>query len=83
MYAGLFDGAESATLEVAPGRRLYVHVARGQIQAGGEALASGDALKLTDTTTLQLQQGRQAEVLVFDLPGAHAAAAAAVPSQRS
>ncbi|MFI4869865.1 MAG: pirin family protein [Steroidobacterales bacterium] len=83
VYAGLFDGAESATLEIAPGRRLYVHVARGQIHAGGEALASGDALKLTDTTILLLQQGREAEVLVFDLPGANAGAGAGAPSQRS
>jgi redox-sensitive bicupin YhaK (pirin superfamily) len=69
VYAGLFDGEEHARLEVDPGRRLYVHVARGQIHAGGEGLSSGDALKLTDTTTLVLQQARQAEVLVFDLPG--------------
>src|ERR1700682_1107089 len=29
VYAGLLDGDESVTLEIAPGRRLYVHVARG------------------------------------------------------
>ena len=81
VYAGLFDGQESATLEIAPGRRLYVHVASGQIHAAGEALANGDALKLTDTPTLVLRQGRQAEVLVFDLAGANSAAGA--PSRRS
>ena len=69
MYAGLFDGAESATLEVTPGRRLYVHVARGALTANGVALEAGDALKLTDTTALTLRDGRNAEVLVFDLPG--------------
>jgi len=70
LHAGLFDGAERATLEVGPGRRLYVHVARGRVTANGEALAAGDALKLTDTTTLVLSDGAAAEVLVFDLPGA-------------
>jgi len=70
VYAGLFDGAEAATLELAPGRRLYLHVARGQISADGATLAAGDALKLTDTSTLQLRDARAAEVLVFDLPGA-------------
>jgi len=74
VYAGLFDGGESARLEIEPGRRVYVHVARGQINVTGVALASGDALKLTDTTTLLLQDARQAEVLVFDLPGAASAA---------
>src|SRR3984893_15474833 len=71
VFAGLFSGAESATLEVEPGRRIYVHIARGALSANGVALQAGDALKLTDTTTLQLRDGRDAEVLVFDLPGAH------------
>ena len=69
MYAGLFDGAEQASLEVAAGRRIYVHVARGKIIANGEALAAGDALKLAGTTRLDLSNGADAEVLVFDLPG--------------
>jgi redox-sensitive bicupin YhaK (pirin superfamily) len=69
VYAGLFDGDERATLEVAAGRRLYLHVARGQVDANGTALAAGDALKLTDATSLQISNGRSAEVLAFDLPG--------------
>jgi redox-sensitive bicupin YhaK (pirin superfamily) len=68
VYAGLFDGAESAALDVQPGRRVYVHVARGVLSANGIALETGDALKLTETT-LTLQSGRSAEILVFDLPG--------------
>jgi redox-sensitive bicupin YhaK (pirin superfamily) len=67
-YAGLFDGAEQATLEVRSGRLIYVHVARGAIRANGTALDTGDALKLMDEMTLVLQGGRGAEVLVFDLP---------------
>jgi redox-sensitive bicupin YhaK (pirin superfamily) len=70
VYAGLFDGAERALLEVEPGRRIYVHVARGAIKANGEALSGGDALKLTDATTLSLADGASAEIIVFDLPGA-------------
>ena len=69
VYAGLFDGTEKGNLEVAAGRRIYVHVARGKITANGEALAAGDALKLTDTIALSLSGGSGAEVLVFDLPG--------------
>jgi redox-sensitive bicupin YhaK (pirin superfamily) len=69
LYAGLFAGAERDTLEVAPGRRLYVHVARGRVAANGTALAAGDALKLDGVGTLELRDGADAEVLVFDLPG--------------
>jgi quercetin 2,3-dioxygenase len=68
VYAGLFDGTESASLKVAPGRLIYVHVARGGVQANDVALEAGDALKLSDTEQLQLKDGRDAEVLVFDLP---------------
>ena len=68
IYAGLFDGAEHAALEVKSGRRLYVHVARGALVADGVALEAGDALKVTDGTQLRLEQGKGAEVLVFDLP---------------
>jgi len=68
VYAGLLDGNESASLKVAPGRLIYVHVARGAVQANDVALEAGDALKLSDTEQLQLKDGRDAEVLVFDLP---------------
>ena len=69
LYAGLFDGAERFTLDVAENRRIYVHVARGAITANGEALAAGDALKLTGTAKLDLSNGAAAELLVFDLAG--------------
>jgi quercetin 2,3-dioxygenase len=69
VFAGLFDGPESASLDVENGRRIYVHIASGALTANGVALGAGDALKLTDTRTLTLQNGHDAEVLVFDLPG--------------
>jgi redox-sensitive bicupin YhaK (pirin superfamily) len=69
VYAGLFDAGESAQLGVPPQRRVYVHVARGSIIANGTRLEAGDALKLTETLELTLQEGSGAEVLVFDLPG--------------
>jgi redox-sensitive bicupin YhaK (pirin superfamily) len=68
VYAGLFDGTETATLKVAAGRRIYVHVARGSVDANGAPLGAGDAMKLTDVQELVLKGGREAEVLVFDLP---------------
>jgi redox-sensitive bicupin YhaK (pirin superfamily) len=68
VYAGLFDGQESAAMAIAPGRRFYVHVARGALQVNGQALGAGDALRLVDETTLRIESGRSAEVLVFDLP---------------
>jgi redox-sensitive bicupin YhaK (pirin superfamily) len=69
VYAGLFDGPETAKLSVGNGRRIYVHLARGKLSANGVALSAGDALKITGDGQLRLEQGDTAEVLVFDLPG--------------
>ena len=68
VYAGLFDGAETATLDIEKGRWTYVHVARGSVQVNGAELAAGDALKLKDDKALTIADGKEAEVLVFDLP---------------
>jgi quercetin 2,3-dioxygenase len=70
VYAGLFEGEERAQLQLSPQRQAYVHVARGRITANGAQLEAGDALQLTQTENLVLEKGRDAEVLVFDLPQA-------------
>lgn len=67
LYAGLFDGAESATLTIAAGRKAYVHLIRGELQVNGAALTTGDAALLDNEQTIQLTHGQDAEVLVFDL----------------
>jgi redox-sensitive bicupin YhaK (pirin superfamily) len=67
VYAGLLDGAERARLALEPGRRAYVHVARGTVSVNGRRLAAGDAAKLVGEPAVELDSGGQAEVLVFDL----------------
>jgi redox-sensitive bicupin YhaK (pirin superfamily) len=68
VYAGLFEGDERATLAVAPGRRAYVYVARGEIDVDGQRLVAGDAAMITDTGRVEFAGGQNAEVLAFDLP---------------
>ena len=67
VYAGLFDGAETATHRLAPGRCAYVHVVRGTLVVNDQAVTAGDALMLRDESAVQLAQGAGAEVLLFDL----------------
>jgi redox-sensitive bicupin YhaK (pirin superfamily) len=67
VYAGLFDGEEQVDLGVGADRQVYVHVARGSITANGTALTAGDAVGLSDVTSVSLTKGQGAEVLVFDL----------------
>lgn len=67
VYAGLFDGEESATLKLAANRHAYVHVARGSVSLNGERLNEGDGVRVRQEQLLTLSQGEDAEVLVFDL----------------
>jgi quercetin 2,3-dioxygenase len=67
IYAGLFDGAESARLTLNPARKAYVHLVRGELSVNGQALKTGDAVAVRDESQLVLDQARDAEVLVFDL----------------
>ena len=66
--AGLFDGDETATLYLSPGRRGYVHVARGKLRVNGTPLSAGDAALLRDTDEVNLSDARDSEVIAFDLP---------------
>ena len=67
MYAGLFDGAERASMRLDPARKGYVHVVRGAIEVNGAVLKAGDAALLEGDACLDLSGAEDAEVLVFDL----------------
>ncbi|OGT83019.1 MAG: quercetin 2,3-dioxygenase [Gammaproteobacteria bacterium RIFCSPLOWO2_02_FULL_61_13] len=67
LYAALIDGDESARHALAAGRRAYVHVARGSVSVNGEKLGAGDSLEAVNVNEIVIEQGEQAEVLLFDL----------------
>ena len=67
VYAGLFDGDESASLELGADRHAYVHVARGSVELNGQRLGEGDGARLRGEQRIELARGEGAEVLVFDL----------------
>jgi hypothetical protein len=68
VYASMLDGQDAVTHKVAPGRRAYIHVARGTVKANGTPLGAGDGVKIDEVVAIELKDGRAAEVLVFDLP---------------
>jgi quercetin 2,3-dioxygenase len=67
IYAGLFDGIERAEFALDAKRLGYVHVVRGEASVNDHALKAGDAAKLSGESHLVIDQGRNAEVLFFDL----------------
>ena len=50
-----------------PTRKAWVQVVRGQVVVNGQALAAGDAIGLENESVLKIINGKEAEVLVFDL----------------
>jgi quercetin 2,3-dioxygenase len=67
VYAGLFDGSETAEFALDPARKGYVHLIRGVLVVNGQRLRSGDAVLLENESRIALANGNDAEVLVFDL----------------
>ena len=67
IYAGLFDVDERATVALPPNRFAYIHVARGSVTVNGVTLNEGDGARVRGEDTLTFSDGKQAEVLLFDL----------------
>lgn len=67
IWAARFDGEEEAVHRLQPGRKAWVHVARGNIEVGGERLSSGDAIAITDADTILVRARGPSEVLLFDV----------------
>lgn len=67
LYAGLLDADHRAELHIAPGRKAYVHLVRGELKVNGQTLSTGDAAVMADETRIELSDAQGAEVLVFDL----------------
>ena len=67
LYAGLFDREQGAELPLDPRRKAYVQLVRGELEVNGVRITAGDAALLDGEDMIRLTQGRDAEVLVFDL----------------
>jgi hypothetical protein len=68
LYVGSFAGGEGDEKALAPGRKAYLHVARGRMTLNGVALGAGDGAKISGETHLRLASEGGGEVLLFDLP---------------
>ena len=68
VYTGFFNATERAEFEVTKGRRGYAHVVSGSIAVNETRLNAGDGVKITRPGLFSLQNGRDADVLMLDLP---------------
>lgn len=68
LYAALLAPGETVRHALAPGRRAYLHVARGAAGLKSQSLRSGDGAKIADENVLEIAATEDAEILLFDLP---------------
>ena len=67
IYAGLFNGSQAATVQLDPKRKAYIHLISGTLDINDQGISSGDALLIENESKLEIKNGRDAEILVFDL----------------
>lgn len=67
LYAALLDPAQSLQYTVADSRYAWLHVARGSVEVGGQALMAGDAAAFEPGEAINVTGKSDAEVLLFDL----------------
>lgn len=67
IYAARFDGEEEAIHKLQPGRKLWLHVARGEVEVGGARLGAGDGAAIVDEENVLIHARGPSEVLLFDV----------------
>ncbi|HZH57015.1 pirin family protein [Yanghanlia caeni] len=68
VHAAILGESDALGYEIADGRGVYLHVARGSVTVNGTALNAGDAVKLVQAPRIEVANAADAEVLLFDLP---------------
>lgn len=68
LYAAILNGADHIEHTLEKGRTAYLHLIRGQLEANGTRLSSGDALKFEGEPRIAIANAEAAEFLLFDLP---------------
>ena len=69
LYATVLGAGDTVKHELRPQRHAYVQVAKGGVKLNGETLEAGDGAEISAEKTLELKGVKEAEVLLFDLPG--------------
>jgi len=67
LYVGEFNEQQQASFELAPSRKAYVHLIKGNLEINGIELEGGDALLVESEPNLNFKNAHAAEVLLFEL----------------
>lgn len=68
IYASVLEAGDKVEHTAAPGRRLWLQVARGAVTANSQWLGQGDGAAIVDERALIIAGVEPAEIILFDLP---------------
>ena len=67
MYSARLNGDQQVSHIVEQNRHAWIQVAKGSLVVNGEQIHQGDAIAVSKKTELVMEQGQNAELLLFDL----------------
>jgi redox-sensitive bicupin YhaK (pirin superfamily) len=67
LYATCLGKGEEITHEVVAGRKVWVQIARGQVEVNGTALEAGDGVAVANEARVTLRGVADSEILLFDM----------------
>jgi redox-sensitive bicupin YhaK (pirin superfamily) len=68
LFGALLDAGTGVEHRLEPGRRAYLQLARGAVEANGQRLRAGDGAFIEQETGIAITGVENAELLLFDLP---------------
>lgn len=68
LHVGRLAGGDEVRHALAPGRKAWLHLARGALELNGSELGSGDGAAIEAEPELRLRAQGHAELVLFDLP---------------
>jgi len=67
LYAGIFDAGFKYEKKLEKNRHHWLHVVKGNLEANGQKLETGDAIGIDQEDNLSIKATRKSELLFFDL----------------
>lgn len=68
VHVGRLEPGTAVEHAIGPGRGVYAYLISGSASFGGEALTTGDAVKVTDESALPIRAAELSELILVDVP---------------
>ncbi len=67
LWLAHLNAGDTISHSLSADRKVWLHIAKGEIEVDGQALQSGDAVAIQDDNHIAIKAAEKSEVLLFDL----------------